>query len=93
MTNKLNSLVLFCTIFLISSCTSTETAGEYLSRPSYNQCITAFESGYMFCNGIKVAIPPKMQVTETAKESEIIIDYCGDIEFRLYKCLRFGECK
>ena len=91
---KLSNLVLYCTILLgLTSCESTRTAGEYLSRPDYSQCITAFETGYMFCNGVKVKIPPGMQVTETAIESEIMIDYCSDIEFRLFKCLKFGGCK
>ena len=74
------------------SCNSTQTASQYFQRQQINQCITAFEVGYMFCNGIKKEIPPKMIIPESVDDSDYMIDYYTDKEYRLYICLRFGEC-
>jgi len=90
MMSKLSSLVLFLGIW---SCNSTPTASQYFDRKPIKTCITAFEKGYMFCNGKKVLIPPKMQITETVEDAEYFIDYFTNKEQRLYICLEFGDCK
>lgn len=91
---KLSILASFFMILTSStSCQTTIDAGDYLNRPDYSQCITAFEKGYMFCNGIKKEIPPKMQVAGSSKDAELLIDYCSENEFKRYNCLRFGICE
>jgi hypothetical protein len=89
---KIYSVYLLSLVILTISCNSTRNASDYFNRPNYKPCITAFETGFMFCNGIKKPIPPKMQIPETPEESESMIDYFTDKEFRLYLCLRFSEC-
>lgn len=76
----------------LMSCNSTQTASQYFQRQRINQCITAFEVGYMFCNGIKKDIPPRMIIPETVEDSDYLIDYYTDKEYRLFFCLKFGEC-
>lgn len=88
---KLNNYLLCFTI--LAACNSTPTARQYFNRKPINACITAFEPGYMFCNGVKKEIPPRMQITETVEDAEYFIDYFSDKEFRLFMCLNFNECK
>ena len=77
---------------IITSCNSTRTASDYFGRIKIESCITAFESGFMFCDGEKLPIPPKMQIPRSVQDSDYMIDYFTDKEYRLYICLRFGEC-
>jgi len=76
----------------ITSCNSSRTASQYFDRLKIESCITAFEVGYMFCDGEKLPIPPKMQIPKTVQDSDYMIEYYEDKEYRLYICLRFGEC-
>lgn len=87
----LSTYLLFCISFL--ACNSIPTAGEYFGRQQFDQCITSFDSGYMFFNGEKIKIPPKMIIPCTVQDSDYIIDYYEDKEYRLYMCLRFNRCE
>lgn len=70
----------------------SQTAGEYFNRPYIEECITAFEPGFMFCNGVKTQIPPKMRIPKTPEMGERIRDYYLDKEEKLFFCVRFGDC-
>jgi hypothetical protein len=79
------NLVLFSLIF-ISSCT---TPSDYFNRPNVIPTINSVGTG--FRGGIEIDTTNFICVDP--KEYETIQLYFEDIEFRLYKCLRFGRCK
>jgi hypothetical protein len=59
----------------------------------FKTCITAFEKGYMYCDGIKKPIPAKLTIPENNDNYLDASDYYEDKEYRLFKCLRYKECK
>ena len=90
----MNKFKLFlCFFATLTSCNSTRRASDYFERQPINTCITAFEPGFMFCDGKRTPIPPRMVIPEDVETQRYMIDYFTDKEQRLYICLRFGECQ
>ena len=47
----------------------------------------------MFCNGVKKEIPSKMEIPETQNDYLDASDYYEDKEYRLFRCLKYKDCK
>ncbi len=45
------------------------------------------------CNGVEKPIPPKMEIFESQEISIDAQDYFEEKEYRLYRCLKYKECK
>lgn len=88
-----NLKTFLCCLAILTSCNSTRMASDFFGRQKIKTCLTAFEPGFMFCNGIKKQIPPRLEIPEDVENQNYIIDYYSDKEFRLYICLRFEECQ
>lgn len=57
-----------------------------------NQCLTAKEAGFMYCNGVKKRIPHGLPVPETFGDFKDASDYYEDKEYRLFLCLKYNRC-
>lgn len=69
------------------------TPAKYFRRPPLPECETAFEVGFMFCDGKKFPIPPKLPIPMDFNVYQDAFDYYEDKEYRLYECLKLGVCK
>lgn len=69
------------------------TPAKYFNRPVFKTCYTAIEIGYMFCNGVKKKIPARMEIPETQNDYLDASDYYEDKEYRLFRCLKYKDCK
>ena len=92
--NCKHSLLFLMILTSFSSCVSNPTVRDYFNRPDFQECLTAFESGYAFCDGIKTKIPPRLPILIDFDDVNSAREYYDDKEFRLYVCLRFPrKCK
>lgn len=93
MMKKLKFCLLCCMTIIIVSCQTDPKVTDYFNRPELNECLTAFEPGFMYCNGKKFQIPAKLPIMKTHVDVDLARQYYSDKEFRLYKCLKFKRKK
>jgi hypothetical protein len=79
--------IIMLTLFVII--TGCQTAGEYFGRKKINYAINSNCGG--FVNG--EYIDTTNWISVSPGDFDYLIEYYEDKEDRLFKCLKFGNCK